>query len=113
MNNSGRIPDGTYRQIKVIPNDWGENPNITVTIIKETPHIIRLVANNQWIGYAVYNESQGSYLGSWEWKQGTGGYYEAEVFDCLLSYDGSNVTMGVTSRKTGIGHTIIWAFKSV
>lgn len=103
---AGKINEGTYRQTSVNPSDWGDCPKCTITITKETPHAIRIVAKNGWIGYAIYDKDMDRYAGSWEWKQGRGGAYAGEVFDCVLFHDGKVITMDVKSQKTGRTHSI-------
>ncbi len=102
------IPEGTYRQLSIQTTDWGECPTCTITVLKETPHIIKIISNNAWIGYAVYDDRQGKYFGVWEWKQGSGGYYAEEVFECELTFIGKTLTMYVKSRKTGKQHIITY-----
>lgn len=101
-----KIPNGVYRQTSVNPSDWGECPSCKMTVSHETPHSIRWESNNGTVGHANYDDEKDSYSGSWEWKSGKGGYYENEVFDAKIFYDGKTITMDVKSRKTGQIHSI-------
>lgn len=105
------IPEGTYRQTSVNPADWGECPQCTITVIRETPHIIRIHANNGWVGFAVYDTQKDRYKGTWEWKLGKGGSYESIVFYSDIFYDGNVVTMDVVYRESPKKHTITYRKK--
>jgi len=55
------------------PGDWfqtsstaGDVPDIVMSIVEVTPHIIQLDSNNGWVGFAYYNEMEDEYIGFFE-----------------------------------------------
>lgn len=95
-----KIPEGTYWQTSVTPEDWGDCPTCNMTVVYETPHIIRWDSNNDTIGYAYYDEEKDMYIGAWEWKKGQGGSYANQVFYAELYYDKNVLTLDTWSKET-------------
>lgn len=105
---ASKIPNGSYKQVSISPSDWGECPKCLIKISNETPHIIKIVSNNDWVGYATYDDKKDEYHGVWEWKKGHGGYYAGEIFESVIKFDGNNLVYKVKSNKTGKKHTITY-----
>ena len=90
-------PEGLYKQqaVNVGP---GSCPTCTITITKLTPHIIQIASNNNWIGNAVYDGNK--YTGRWEWKAGTGGSYEGQVFTAQFVYTSANGILAMIANSS-------------
>lgn len=99
---AGEIPEGTWKQTS---STAGDCSTCTVTISRPTPHIIKLTANNRWIGYAHYNPSSDNYTGAFEWEAGAGGAYSNVLFLMDLVYEGSTLTMNARSSKLNLSVT--------
>lgn len=64
---------------KIEPGDWfqtsstaGDAPDIVMSIVQITPHIIQLDSNNGWVGFAWYNDKEDEYNGFFELLKDTG-----------------------------------------
>jgi len=60
-------------------SDWfqtsstaGDAPDIVMSIIQVTPHIVQLDSNNGWVGFAWYSEADDEYSGFFELLKDTG-----------------------------------------
>lgn len=103
------IREGTYKQTSVYSQDgWGDCASCSITITKITPHIIQIVSNNGWIGYAVYDEGKDKYTGSWEWTSGNGGVYQNKIFDSTLVYDSKVIKIEGVARESGMTYAITY-----
>ncbi len=102
------VPEGEWKQTA---STAGSVDGLTVSITKKTPHIITLVANNGWVGYAYYDPKFGVYQGFLE-LVGTGGNsptdWRNEVFLLTLKYDGLTLTLDATSPERSFKATY-WA----
>lgn len=96
---AAEVPAGVYRQTAVGEGP-GDCPTCTITITKISPHLIQVVSNNDWIGYAVYSQSNDNYEGAWEWKTGTGGEYAGKVFKVEFVYERGNGSGAATLNMT-------------
>lgn len=93
---------GTWEQTS---STAGDCSNCEIRITKPTPSIIQVTANNEWIGYAYYNQSTDSYKGAFEWKKGKGGAYKKNVFLINLVYEGETLTMKANGTKLNFSAT--------
>ncbi len=93
---AAQVPAGSWGQTS---STAGDCSNCEIKITKPTPHIIQIISNNDWIGYAYYNQSTDSYKGASEWKKGTGGAYENVVSLDTLIYEGETLTIKSHSSK--------------
>lgn len=96
---AGPVPPGVYAQVGVNAGP-GDCPTCTITITHLTPHMIGIVANNNWLGYAVYTSGD-KYVGSWEWKRGQGGSYEGQVFSAEFTYDDKKLLVMTAKSAKG------------
>ena len=99
-----QIPVGIWNQTSVSSNA-GDCSTCKVDITKPTPHIIQLIGNNGWVGYAYYNQSSDSYKGAFEWKHKQGGTYKNTIFLIDLTYEGHTITMQARSNKLNFNVT--------
>ena len=83
----------------------GDCANCQITITNKTPHIIELVGNNQWIGYAHYSSATDNYIGAFEWEAGKGGSYDGVVFAVEFVYEGQTLKMNAKSDKLSFSAT--------
>lgn len=92
------------------PGDWfqtsstaGDAPDIVMSIIQVTPHIIQLDSNNGWVGYAWYSEKEDEYNGFFELLKDTGKKMEGwtnKVFRIRMMKDNKTVVLeGVNERE--------------
>jgi len=92
------------------PGDWfqtsstaGDAPDIVMSIIQVTPHIIQLDSNNGWVGYAWYSEKEDEYSGFFELLKDTGDRTEGwtnTVFTIRLVKDHKTVLLeGLNERE--------------
>ncbi|MDM8542086.1 hypothetical protein QUF90_13445 [Desulfococcaceae bacterium HSG9] len=99
---AAQVPTGTWEQTS---STAGDCSNCEIKIVKMTPHIIQITSNNEWIGYAYYNQSSDSYKGAFEWKAGKGGSYNNHVFLINLVYEGKTLTMKANGTKLNFSVT--------
>ena len=99
---AAEVPAGSWAQTS---SNAGDCSNCEIKIIKSTPHIIQITANNDWIGYAYYNQSTDSYKGASENLKGTGGAYENKLFLITLIYEGKTLIIKGHSSKGDITTT--------
>lgn len=88
---------------KIEPGDWfqtsssaGDAPDIVMSIIQVTPHIIQLDSNNGWVGYAWYNEDEDEYSGFFELLKDTGMRKEGwtnKVFRIMMVHDRKTIIL--------------------
>ena len=88
---------------KIEPGDWfqtsstaGDAPDIVMSIIQVTPHIIQLDSNNGWVGFAWYSEMEDEYSGFFELLKDTGDKTEGwtnKVFTIRLVKDNRTVVL--------------------
>lgn len=64
---AGRIDTGTWKQTS---STAGDCPDCRITVTQHTPHIIKLEANNGWLGFAYYIPANDEYKGFMELKKG-------------------------------------------
>lgn len=83
-------------------SDAGPCTDCELNITAPTPHIIQIMANNGWIGYAYYNQQDDKYRGAFEWKAGQGAPYTNLVFLLELTSDGKTISMNAKSSKLNI-----------
>ncbi|MBN2656997.1 MAG: hypothetical protein JXR86_08045 [Spirochaetales bacterium] len=79
------------------PGDWfqtsstaGDVPDVVMSIVDVTPHIIQLDSNNGWVGFAYYDEMEDEYSGFFELlndKGGRKGGWTNQVFRIRLVLD--------------------------
>lgn len=93
---ASQVSTGVWEQTSSTAGDCG---SCEIKITKPTNHIIQISSNNNWIGYAYYNQSTDSYKGAFEWKKGDGGAYENHVFLIELVYEGKTLTMKAKGTK--------------
>jgi len=74
------MPLSTVMAEMIEPGDWfqtsstaGDVPDIVMSIVEVTPHIIQLDSNNGWVGFAYYDESEDEYIGFFELLKDTDG----------------------------------------
>jgi len=84
---ASQVSDGTWYQTS---STAGDCPNCLISIERDTPHIIKLTANNGWTGYGYYSSNSDSYTGAFQWKSGE---YKNHVFFMDLTYEGKTLTM--------------------
>jgi hypothetical protein len=96
------VPAGVWAQTS---STAGDCPACQITITTKTPHIVELVGNNQWIGYAYYSSTNDKYIGAFEWEAGRGGAYDGVVFTVELVYEGQTLTMYAKSDKLSLRGT--------
>jgi len=95
---AGQVPSGSW---SATSSNAGDCPTCKIKITKITPHIISIVSNNGWVGYAYYNSSTDSYKGASEWKSGQGGSYENVIFLLDIVYENRTLTIkGKTTKGT-------------
>ena len=85
------------------PGDWfqtsstaGDAPDIVMSIIQVTPHIIQLDSNNGWVGFAWYSEAEDEYTGFFELIKDTGMRMEGwtnKVFRIKMMLDHKTVVL--------------------
>lgn len=85
------------------PGDWfqtsstaGDAPDIVMSVIEVTPHIIQLDSNNGWVGFAWYNEQEDEYTGFFELLKDTGSKMEGwtnQVFRIRMVKDSRTVLL--------------------
>jgi hypothetical protein len=85
------------------PGDWfqtsstaGDAPDIVMSIIQVTPHIIQLDSNNGWVGFAWYSDREDEYTGFFELLKDTGNKMEGwtnKVFTIRMMKDNKTVTL--------------------
>jgi hypothetical protein len=88
---------------KVEAGDWfqtsstaGDAPDIIMSVIQVTPHIIQLDSNNGWVGYAWYSDKEDEYTGFFELLKDTGMKKEGwtnKVFRIRLVRDMNTITL--------------------
>ncbi|MBB6482058.1 hypothetical protein [Spirochaeta isovalerica] len=73
------LPLFTAAAEMIEPGDWfqtsstaGDAPDVVMSIVEVTPHIIQLDSNNGWVGFAYYNETEDEYSGFFELLKDTG-----------------------------------------
>lgn len=93
---ASQVPTGVWGQTS---STTGDCSNCEIKITKPTPHIIQINSNNEWVGYAYYNQSSDSYKGAFEWKAGKGGAYNNHIFLINLVYEGKTLTMKANGSK--------------
>lgn len=59
------VSEGRWEQVS---SSAGECRSCEMEITRQIDHIIRLVGNNGWLGYATYDRRRDVYRGSLEWK---------------------------------------------
>ena len=82
---------------KITPGIWGQTSSTagecldcTITITEETPHMIKILANNGWVGYAHYVPAKDEYHGFLELEKGAappGANWKNTVFSMKLFLD--------------------------
>ena len=92
---AGQIPEGVY--VQTSSSGTGDCPTCEITVTNATPHIVKVVSNNDWIGYASYSQKDDNYRGAFEWKAGKGGAYEGVVFASDLVYEGKTLNLNAKS----------------
>ena len=91
------------------PGDWfqtsstaGDAPDIVMSVIQVTPHIIQLDSNNGWVGYAWYSEEEDEYDGFFELLKDTGKRMEGwtnKVFKIRMVKDHMTVVLQGVNEK--------------
>ena len=74
----------------------GDAPDIIMSIIQVTPHIIQLDSNNGWVGYAWYSEMEDEYSGFFELLKDTGQRKEGwtnRIFTIRLVKDNRTIVL--------------------
>lgn len=94
LTNAQQIIVGKYKQTS---SSAGDCANCEITISREVPHIIKISANNGWIGYAYYIEQDAKYYGAFQWKSGLGYGYPNVLFIINLTYGGGTLVMNADS----------------
>ncbi|MGK5090762.1 hypothetical protein WDW89_01950 [Deltaproteobacteria bacterium TL4] len=102
------VSTGYSKNIDV--GDWqqtsstaGDCVKCIITITEETPHMIKIKANNGWVGYAYYIPIKDEYHGFFELEKGApppSKGWENMVFRVKLTYD--MVTLNLEARSTKI-----------
>lgn len=64
---AGQIPESVY--VQTSSSGTGDCPTCEITVTNATPHIVKVVSNNDWIGYASYSQKDDDYRGAFEWKK--------------------------------------------
>lgn len=85
------------------PGDWyqtsstaGDAPDIIMSVIEITPHIVQLDSNNGWVGYAWYSETEDEYNGFFELLKDTGEKMEGwtnKIFRIRLVLDKKTLSL--------------------
>ncbi len=94
---------------EIEPGDWfqtsstaGDAPDIVMSIVEVTPHIIQLDSNNGWVGFAWYSEIEDEYTGFFELLKDTGMRMEGwtnRVFRIRMIKDNRTVLLEGVNEK--------------
>lgn len=103
-----KIPLGNYLQSS---SNAGDSSSAEIEIIKLTPDIIKIDANNNWIGFAAYNAKNDKYEGIIQWKEGYGGAYEGILLYSTFVYEGQTLTLHTKSDRKGYGFNVTYRKK--
>ena len=95
-------PAGVWAQTSSTAGDCAA---CEISITNKTPHIVELIGNNYWIGYAYYSSTSDKYIGVFELQAGTGGAYDRVVFTVELVYEGQTLKMNAKSDKLSLTAT--------
>ncbi len=103
---SQTIKNGTYKQTSVSGLGWGDCATCNITIENVTPDIIKIISNNGWIGFAVYDIKEDKYNGAWQWKKEHP--WNGHIFDCSIFQDGRVINLIGTHRNSGEKYSITY-----
>lgn len=94
---------------EIEPGDWfqtsstaGDAPDIVMSIVDVTPHIIQLDSNNGWVGFAWYSEEEDEYTGFFELLKDTGPKMEGwtnKVFRIRMVQDNRTLVLEGVNQK--------------
>lgn len=100
------IPSGGYKQ--TFSTYGGQCATCSIYVKYKTAHIIEISANNNWIGYAVYDQDTDKYVGFWEWRRGAnmGPSLQDVVHKFEATFDDGTLTMSV--NRPGMMFRIIY-----
>lgn len=90
---SSPIPEGTWRQTS---STAGDCASCAIDITYKAPHLIEIIANNGWVGYAYYDKSKNIYQGFLELTKKPAMKikdWRGMVMKITLTYEGNTVTI--------------------
>ncbi|MBF0351430.1 MAG: hypothetical protein HQM11_10390 [SAR324 cluster bacterium] len=97
---AGRIDSGLWKQTS---STAGECLECQLTITEETPHTLKMVANNGWIGYVYYVPVKDEYHGFFELQKGASlpgaSNWKNKVFTLKAYHDLVTLTIEAQSEK--------------
>lgn len=81
----------------------GDAPDVIMSVVEITPHIIQLDSNNGWVGFAYYNDVEDEYSGFFELLKDTGSQKEGwtnQVFRIRMVLDHKTLVLdGINSEE--------------
>lgn len=89
-----QISEGTWQQTS---STAGDCSSCTISVKRLSPHIIQLSSNNNWVGFAVYDNEEDNYRGISEWEFGKGGVYEGNILILDIIHEGQTINCKFTS----------------